>query len=117
MKSSDLFVGNILYSLGDGTRLSFWYCKWLVNHPCVIEAKVVVALKEIWSSKIPSKIQIFWWEFFLDRLATKDRLLKRGIISRGNVHFCVLCNGSEESFHHLYLVCVLAVNVWKRVER
>lgn len=28
---SYLFVGNILYSLGDGRRLSFWHYKWLAN--------------------------------------------------------------------------------------
>lgn len=84
---------------------------------CVIEVEVVVALKEMWSFKIPSKIQIFLLRLFLDRLATKDQLLKRGIIFGGNVPFCILCNGSKESSHHLFLMCVHMVNVWKGVER
>ncbi|KAI5411930.1 hypothetical protein KIW84_056849 [Lathyrus oleraceus] len=30
-KSSDLFVGNILGTLSDGRRISFWHYKWLPN--------------------------------------------------------------------------------------
>lgn len=87
-----------------------------VNHPCVIKDDVVKALNGLWRSKLPSKIQILTWRSFLDMLATKDQLSRRGINFGGNILFYILCTCSIESSLHLFLECVFTVNVWKGVD-
>lgn len=64
-----------------------------------------------------SKHHIFLRRLFLNLIATKDQLSKRGISFGGNDHLCVLCRSFEESSFHLFLSCVFAGNVGKGIER
>lgn len=75
-----------------------------VSQPCLIEEDVVVTLKDM-------------WRLFLNRLTTKDQMLKRGITHGGNILICVLRSRFEEISLYLFLFCVFAMNVWKGVKR
>ncbi|KAE8727556.1 hypothetical protein F3Y22_tig00005459pilonHSYRG00268 [Hibiscus syriacus] len=46
----------------------------------------------------------------LDRLATKDRLLRFGFEVDG---LCVLCREEDESRNHLFFECAFSVRLWK----
>ncbi|GKV48894.1 hypothetical protein SLEP1_g55681 [Rubroshorea leprosula] len=45
----------------------------------------------IWCKFAPSKVSVFGWRLFLDRLATKDNLFKRGIARLGGDVSCGVC--------------------------
>lgn len=49
----------MLNAFGDYNVRSCYDLFFLCNQHCVFEEYVVLALKEMWSSKIPSKIHIF----------------------------------------------------------
>ncbi|CAL5204013.1 unnamed protein product [Lathyrus oleraceus] len=87
------------------------------RQPFVIVDEAALALKMMWRSKIPSKIQLFCGGFFWDKSATKDQLVKRGINFVGNDMSCVMCNCFAESSFHLFLEFVCAEKVWMGVER
>ncbi|XP_038998773.1 uncharacterized protein LOC120124090 [Hibiscus syriacus] len=46
----------------------------------------------------------------LDRLPTRDRLQRMGIITTGD---CVLCNDALETRSHLFFECPTASNLWE----
>ncbi|GKV40806.1 hypothetical protein SLEP1_g48407 [Rubroshorea leprosula] len=50
----------------------------------------------IWCKFAPSKVSVFGWRLFLDRLATKDNLFKRGIALLGGDVSCGLCGEGVE---------------------
>ncbi|XP_058734139.1 uncharacterized protein LOC131605852 [Vicia villosa] len=68
----------------------------------------------MWDLKLPPKIKVFAWRFFIDRLPTRDQLLKRGValVSCPN---CVLCGSSLESSSHLFFNCQEVKAVWNHV--
>ncbi|CAL5206955.1 unnamed protein product [Lathyrus oleraceus] len=59
-------------------------------------------LCRLWSFSIPMKIKIFGWRVFLDRIASKDQLLRRGIICSPRDFPCALCLLVEENLQHLF---------------
>ncbi|XP_060200849.1 uncharacterized protein LOC132629134 [Lycium barbarum] len=57
------------------------------------------------------------WTFILqlalmERLATKDRLLKWGIIDSAT---CPLCDNMDESHNHLFFECSYSMRVWTKL--
>ncbi|XP_039024388.1 uncharacterized protein LOC120157270 [Hibiscus syriacus] len=49
---------------------------------------------------------------FLDKLPTKDRLQRMGLISES---ICVLCKSKQETRDHLFLKCPTAITIWTAV--
>jgi len=39
-----------------------------------------VVIKRVWRSVVPSKARAFTWRLLHDRLATKDALIRRGLL-------------------------------------
>ncbi|XP_058727077.1 uncharacterized protein LOC131598499 [Vicia villosa] len=83
------------------------------------DVEIDISFKTVWSlvwrSWIPSKVKIFAWRLFKDRLATKEQLAKRGIIElNDNVGCGFGCNSLENS-QHLFLFCQIAAGVWGAV--
>jgi hypothetical protein len=64
---------------------------------------------EIWSSLAPKKCKIFAWLALHNRLSTKDRLARKGLIDSAVCPFG--CN-SEESLHHMLFHCPHASTIW-----
>ncbi|KAL4381203.1 hypothetical protein AHAS_Ahas04G0110000 [Arachis hypogaea] len=58
----------------------------------------------MWRGLVPPRIELFTWFALVDRVNTKERLVRLGIIDRTN-KVCVLCNRNVENVHHLFLGC------------
>jgi hypothetical protein len=72
--------------------------------------------KNLWKCGAPSKVCAFAWQLLLDRIPTKDNLLKRRIIQPAQ-GVCVFCGLAPESSTHLFLHCRGAAKVWYDVSR
>ncbi|GLT77352.1 hypothetical protein SLA2020_489480 [Shorea laevis] len=66
--------------------------------------------KIIWSPFTPSKVSIFAWRLFLNRLPTKDNLIIRGVDLASNPN-CVLCGDYIEDLNHSFATCRCSQNV------
>ncbi|KAL0001429.1 hypothetical protein SO802_015210 [Lithocarpus litseifolius] len=67
------------------------------------------AWNQIWSVKVPLKLNIFVWKLMRDRLQTMLSLFNRGISS---LNLCPLCNEESESTTHLFLLCPFTRACW-----
>nr|KYP75959.1 hypothetical protein KK1_020172 [Cajanus cajan] len=65
----------------------------------------------LWSKLIPSKVSSFGWRVILDRIPTKQNLIKRKILP-SNVASCVWCGLCEETSSHLFFECFYAFKIW-----
>jgi hypothetical protein len=72
--------------------------------------------KHLWKCGPPTKVCAFSWQLILDRIQTKDNLLKRRIIQvqHGN---CSLCGETSETGRHLFLHCRFVAKVWYDIIR
>ena len=67
--------------------------------------------KYLWKTKVPAKIQVFFWLINRKSILTRDVLLKKGWIGGKD---CVFC-GKEESIDHLFFTCSVAPLLWALV--
>ena len=65
----------------------------------------------LWLKTVPLKVNIFVWRLFLNRLATKDNLLKMNVLEANNVACSALC-GKEEERDHLFFQCDHYGRLW-----
>ncbi|XP_058748652.1 uncharacterized protein LOC131621635 [Vicia villosa] len=66
----------------------------------VVDTTEKEMLKVIWKSWMPSKVQVFGWRLMKERLATRDQLVKRGIIVTDEESLCVFgCLQLEDTNH------------------
>lgn len=73
----------------------------------------------LWASQVPMKINVFDWRTLLDKLATKDQLKRRGILSSIHDLPCIFCFLFEENLQNLFLECGVAaslvcIDMWVR---
>ncbi|XP_058741959.1 uncharacterized protein LOC131614382 [Vicia villosa] len=71
-------------------------------------------LKAMWDLNLPPKIKLFALRFLIDRLPTKDELLKRGLSSISNPN-CDFCGNVLESTSHLFFLCQEAREIWNHI--
>ncbi|XP_058742175.1 uncharacterized protein LOC131614631 [Vicia villosa] len=76
------------------------------------EAESLATFKIIWKSFVPSKIQVLGWRCVIDRLATREQLAKRGILTDSRDKVCVFYFMENETLAHLLLSCPLSRIVW-----
>ncbi|GKV01549.1 hypothetical protein SLEP1_g14096 [Rubroshorea leprosula] len=68
---------------GDGVYSAKKAYDFLSSNCCVLDEKWS---RVLWGSYVPSKLSVFGWRLFLNRLATKDNLCRRGVaLPGGNV--------------------------------
>jgi hypothetical protein len=73
------------------------------------------AITLIWKSKCLPKLKVFLWLLLMDRLNTKDRMLRKHWEVNDGPH-CVLCDQNVlETRDHLFFLCPFAVNCWNRI--
>jgi hypothetical protein len=85
----------------------------LVNEfipPSVLDATQALVFKNLWKCGAPSKVYGFSWQLLLDRIQTKDNLVKRRILQIQQC-MCVLCGSATETAAHLFLHCDLVAKV------
>ncbi|XP_039059108.1 uncharacterized protein LOC120202813 [Hibiscus syriacus] len=68
--------------------------------------------KIIWFPLHIPKFSLIAWMALLNKLPTRDRLLRMGISTDG---ICVNCNNSNETRDHLFSHCSLATNLWNSI--
>ncbi|XP_058784527.1 uncharacterized protein LOC131659337 [Vicia villosa] len=66
-----------------------------------LDYHLINSLKVIWELKLPPKIKVFARRFFIDRLPTRDQLLKR-VVANVSSPDCVMCGSFLESSSHLF---------------
>lgn len=67
-----------------------------------------------WSRWIPKRNLILAWRGVLNRLATKDNLIRLGL-NMGS-QLCDICNKDAETLTHTFKTCGLAKDVWAKAQ-
>ncbi|XP_016162179.1 uncharacterized protein LOC107604964 [Arachis ipaensis] len=65
----------------------------------------------IWRGFAPPKVELFSWFVLVERVNTKERLCKLGVIDQHD-NMCVLCCKYVESASHLFIGCEITWQVW-----
>ncbi|GAU47989.1 hypothetical protein TSUD_272340 [Trifolium subterraneum] len=60
---------------------------------------------------LPLKVNLLMWRLFLNKLPTKDNLLRRGILDGSGILCDTLC-GKEENVDHLFFQCEHYGKIW-----
>lgn len=71
-------------------------------------------ISDIWRSFAPSNIKAFTWRLLLDRIASRENLLKRHVLPSVDAATCILCQCHVETSFHLLFSCSFAMQVWQR---
>ena len=74
----------------------------------------VVAQPTRWNRAVPIKINVFLWRVMLNRLSCRSQLVLRGIDVESVL--CPCCQEEEETVSHLFFGCIIARQVWSRME-
>ena len=68
-------------------------------------------IPRLWKGLVPFRIEVFFWLALLERLNTKSKLSRLGIIPPDNIN-CPMCNSWPEDVTHLFLFCPYARVIW-----
>jgi hypothetical protein len=82
------------------------------NHSDTLDPNPVTVLNRLWLKDLPSKIGVFGWRLLQNKLATREDLFKKGILSDIINKFCVFCCCISENHNNLFFECPLACRVW-----
>ncbi|TYI31182.1 hypothetical protein ES332_A05G435900v1 [Gossypium tomentosum] len=72
------------------------------------------AFDRIWKLKVPSRVRYFLWLIAIDRVPTKDFLIKKGVKILDTVNVCPWCNREREKTDHFFN-CIFINGFWKRI--
>jgi hypothetical protein len=70
----------------------------------------------LWLKAVLLKVNIFIWRLFLNRLPTKENLLRRGVIEATQLPCVALC-GESEDINHLFFRCDVYGRLWNLVSK
>ena len=71
--------------------------------------------KDIWKSRIPSRIKFFAWTLSLGKINTHDILQKRRAFQCLSPSWYVMCKQEQETLSHLFLHRGFARTLWSKV--
>ncbi|KAE8696229.1 Zinc finger family protein, putative isoform 1 [Hibiscus syriacus] len=97
-----------------GASLSQFKGRWIWDSIRVRSDKVTWH-RVIWFPAHVPKFSLMAWMVLLDRLPSKDRLGRFGIVVSNSL--CVLCGVGQESRNHIFLECPFASEIWCVVMR
>jgi len=69
---------------------------------------------QVWHKNISSKVSVFAWRLFRDRLPTKANLARRQVLQLDDI-LCVGGCGLSETMNHLFLACEVFGIVWNQL--
>jgi len=69
----------------------------------------LLGAKELWSTKAPPRVKLFFWLALHRRLWTSECRMRHGLQDHD---ICALCDQGSETVAHLFLGCVFARQVW-----
>lgn len=78
------------------------------------QANVPFPWKNIWRSRVPSKVAFFVWTAAFGKILTTDNLRKRGCVV---MDWCYMCKKNGESVDHLLLHSKVAWVLWNEIFR
>ncbi|XP_058751349.1 uncharacterized protein LOC131624425 [Vicia villosa] len=74
-------------------------------------------LQLIWASQVPSKLKIFCRRVILDRIPTRNQLLRRGIIAYNKEALCAFYELHCEDPSHIFIFSPMIQNLWDRIKQ
>ena len=83
------------------------YCKSVLR-PSIMDKQF---WKCVWMGCAPPKVEVFCWQLMRGRIATKDQLLKKGLLD-GNLDICTFCKADSESIGHLFFLYAFSWQIW-----
>lgn len=78
-----------------------------------MNSDILDILSIVWKVPVPSKVALFCWRLLLDRLPTKDNLIRRNVVI--NNSRCSLCDSCDENVVHLFFHCDFSKCIWKEI--
>lgn len=75
----------------------------------------IMACSKVWRCDVPTKAAVMAWRLILNRLPTRDALIRRGVVNSNYDSCCVLCFREDESAKHLFCCCKKTQEVWSSV--
>jgi hypothetical protein len=114
-------LSNTLDGMADSTNLDKCGFNWGAHYStkkiyeAILEPPVAPApFKWIWKSCCMSKHKFFFWLLLLDRLNTKDLMLRKNIFVESSE--CVLCQSEDREYlMHLFFECDFSQNFWLKL--
>ncbi|TYH21186.1 hypothetical protein ES288_A04G023000v1 [Gossypium darwinii] len=70
---------------------------------------------KLWKIKVPPRVRCFLWMLAIDRLSTKEFLVKRGVSFQNLTINCSWCDGVPECASHLFFKCKFIEGFWGRI--
>ncbi|KAL8469022.1 hypothetical protein ACS0TY_032009 [Phlomoides rotata] len=70
------------------------------------------AFERLWSSHAPKRQQTIVWKILKERMPTRDKLRRRGIIQENGDVLCVFCGEEEESPSDVLFHCKFSYGIW-----
>ncbi|XP_072087364.1 uncharacterized protein [Arachis hypogaea] len=120
-------IRGLSMDVGNGRTIKFWEDVWLPGgrlkemFPRLFSVMQEAALPEkitsysftsaIWRGFALPRVELFSWFVLVERVNTKERLYKLGVIDQHD-NLCVLCCKSVESAAHLFIGCEITWQVW-----
>ncbi|GKC01005.1 RNA-directed DNA polymerase, eukaryota, reverse transcriptase zinc-binding domain protein, partial [Tanacetum coccineum] len=70
--------------------------------------------KSVWNTWVPRKVNVCAWRVAMDRLPTRENLLRRGLINLDSSS-CFFCGSDVESKEHCFLSCPKIKLIWLKI--
>lgn len=79
------------------------------------EDDINFAFDKIWKLKVPPRVRSFLWMLAIDRIHTKEFLIKRGVKIQNILIGCPWCERVPEGANHLFFKCKFIEGFWYKI--
>ncbi|GKA81884.1 RNA-directed DNA polymerase, eukaryota, reverse transcriptase zinc-binding domain protein [Tanacetum coccineum] len=91
---------------------------FLVSSLCQVIQKQMFVNNDVlppfmWNSWVPRKVNVCTWRLALDRLPTRNNLVRRGVFVSSQS--CLFCGMDDESWEHCFLSCPIIKIIWLKM--
>lgn len=76
---------------------------------------VSFAFDKMWKLKVPPKVRNFLWMLVINRIPTKDFLIRRGVQLQQTKNGCSWCDRDLEQSDHLFFKCKFMEFFWQKI--
>lgn len=92
-----------------------WLIECIAGYSHHEDNDMVKACSKIWKCDVRTKAIINVWRLLLNRLPTRDTIVRRGVVDAATDSCCVGCFEEEENVFHLYFECAKSRDVCTRI--
>ncbi|KAL8472644.1 hypothetical protein ACS0TY_029740 [Phlomoides rotata] len=79
------------------------------------EQKLKSAFDKLWKSYAPRRYQFIVWKELHNRLPTKEKLQRMGVIPSSSKIKCEMCGEESKNSSHLLINCRIVHNIWSKI--